>query len=243
MSPQEPLAEPAAGTPAEKSLRSDILRVLLVAAFFLAALYLLRLDWVRAELFDREVIRARLKAIGLPSQLSFLVLTIPLIAIGLPRSWVSVMAGGVFGAATGFTLSMISAVIGSTINFYTGYLFLRGPLSRRLPARFAPWRERLRRNGFYWVLYLRLFPISNSTMTSLLAGAVRMKVLHFIAASAIGFIPQTAALTLLASSAAKSNIQQFVLGISLLVLIVILFRVMKKRTHPEPAPAAEHSTR
>lgn len=235
----DPPAEVVEPARPEKPLRSDVIRVVLVAAFFLCALYLLRLDWVRAELFDREVIRARLQSIGLPSQLSFLVLTIPLISIGLPRSWVSVMAGGVFGAATGFTLSLVAAIVGSTVNFYTGYLFLRGPLSRRLPERFAPWRERLRKNGFYWVLYLRLFPISNSTMTSLLAGAVRMKLLHFVAASAIGFVPQTAALTLLASSAAKSNIQQFILGISLFVLVLVLFRVMRKRAAPKSPPAPE----
>src|SRR5690606_13735792 len=117
--------------------KKDASRVLIIVTIFVVALLLLRWEPVRANLFD--VVRLR-DSLGpddsplrqLKSSIIFAAVGTLLVGLGMPRLWVSVAAGGVFGAVLGTTLALISSVLGSIITYLVGRSLLGSVIRRRL---------------------------------------------------------------------------------------------------------------
>jgi len=103
-----------------------------------------------------------------------------------------------------------------------------------MPARLQRWYKALNRHGFRTILYLRLFPGANATLTSLVGGASKMRFRDYIIATAIGFVPFTIVFATLGSSAAKQSKWQLLGGLLLFVLVAaaqwIFSRARKKGT-------------
>lgn len=235
----------------QKKLKRDILRIVLVVAFFAAVAYVLQLPAVRSELLDIEKLRRDLQGYGVASYLYFFLAASVLTGVGVPRLWVSAAAGGLYGAVLGVVLAQFASTVGATVNFYIGRFALRGPIRRRLPARLRVWYDRFGENGFRWLLYLRLFPLSNATVTNLVCGASEMRVRDFLAATLLGYLPFTVAFALFGSSAAKGKPWQMLLGTVLFAAVFGLrWWYKRSRVSPEsdeenelPPPAPEAASR
>jgi len=140
------------------------------------------------------------------------------IALGVPRIWIAAVGGAVYGAVVGSILAIGAALIGATVLYYVGRRFLRDVVRRRVGGRLEVWRARFRANGFWWVLYGRLFPLSNSTAVSVLCGSCEVPYAKYAVASFIGFIPFTLIFAIFGSGGAKANSWQIVLGLGLMLL-------------------------
>ncbi len=206
-------------TSARKGLKRDLARVVLMVAVFATVAYILERPAVRAE-FDVDHLRQRFQARGWQGMLSFLAISSAITAIGVPRLWISVAAGSLFGAFVGAVLGQVASMAGAILNFYIARLLLRGPFLRRMPQRMKIWYERFNRNGFRWLLYMRFFPLSNATLTNTVGGVSRMRLRHFVAATFLGYLPLTIVFSLFGSSAAKQSNWQ--LGIGALILVAVL---------------------
>jgi uncharacterized membrane protein YdjX (TVP38/TMEM64 family) len=152
-----------------------------------------RLD---AGLLDRLVIGHGLTGIAL-----FLLLGALGCAVGVPRQVAAFAAGYAFAAGFGLwaagLLAMAAQMLGCAADFGWARLLARDWVAARLPARLARLQDRVAARPFTATLTLRLLPVGNNLALSLLGGASGVPALPFLAASAVGYLPQTAVCVLL----------------------------------------------
>ncbi len=149
------------------------------------------IDWV-----DRHV-----RGQGLAGEAVFLAVGAAAVAAGVPRQGVSFLGGYAFGAVIGTALALAAQVLGCAVAFLWARLVGQAWARRRLAGRFG---ERLRRlrdglaaNPFGTTLALRLLPVGNNLALNLLGGLSGIAMAPFLAASAIGYLPQTVVFALL----------------------------------------------
>jgi uncharacterized membrane protein YdjX (TVP38/TMEM64 family) len=114
------------------------------------------------------------------------------VACSLPEGALVTLAGGLlFGTVVGGTLAIIGASIGAVILF----LAARYAFADLMTARAAPFMARIRpgieRDGFLYLLALRLLPVFPFWLLNLVAAACGMRLLPFTFATVLGIIPGT----------------------------------------------------
>ncbi|MCS6890046.1 MAG: VTT domain-containing protein [Rhodovarius sp.] len=174
-------------------------KALLLAAGLAAAGLLLRAlgaapgtEWVDRHLRGEGAARA---------QLLFLLAGAAATAAGLPRQSIAFLGGYAFGAVLGSIHALAAQLAGCALAYLWARLVGRAWAERRLRGRFGP-RLRplvatLRQTPFGAVLALRLLPVGSNLLLNLLAGMAAIPLLPFLAASAIGYLPQTVVFALL----------------------------------------------
>ena len=111
-------------------------------------------------------------------------------AFSLPGATVFTLAGGfLFGAVLGTLYVNIAATSGATLAFLAARYLLRDWVERRFGERLRPIQEGFERNGFNYLLTLRLIPLFPFFLVNLVAGLTRIGVGEFMAATAIGILP------------------------------------------------------
>lgn len=214
-----------------KSIYGDILRVVILTAFFAAAALLLQRGGIRDYLFDIPAMKTVFISGGtggsvLVSVLIFVVAGGALITMGVPRLLASAAAGIIYGAFMGTILSLAASVLGSSLLYLGGRFTLGVIVQRRLSGRLEEWRDRFRENAFWWVLYGRLFPFSNSTVMSLLCGSCNVPYLPYALGSLIGFTPLAAVFACYGSGGMNGDFMQIALATVLLILSVLSRRIL-----------------
>lgn len=146
----------------------------------------------------------------------FVILGGALISLGLPRIWFSAAAGAIYGMGAGIPAALAASLMGSGVLFWLGKTFLGAVVQRRATGKMAVWRCGLQQNAFWWVLYLRLFPLSNTTFASLLCGSCRVPFNAYMGASLIGFLPFTIAFAAFGHGGFHGKLSQLLIGFALL---------------------------
>lgn len=173
-------------------------KLVLLAAGLLAAGALLRemggvpgTAWVDASIRDE----------GLWGEVVFVAVGAALTAAGLPRQGIAFLGGYAFGVALGSVLGLAAQLAGCAAAYGWARLLGRDWAERRLAGRFGsrlrPLHEALSANPFEATLALRLLPVGNNLALNLLAGMAGLRVLPFLAGSALGYLPQTVVFALL----------------------------------------------
>ena len=217
-----------------KKLFSDLLRLLVAGFLFFGLAMLIRhglgndsRQWLENL---REFLQGSELARGLwVSSALFVALGGIAISVGIPRLWVSGAAGAIYGAALGVVLALVSSIIGAATVYLLGRRLLSAMVERRLGGQVGVWRQRFRQNAFWWVLYARLFPFSNATLTSLLCGSCGVPLPSYLLASSIGFVPLTVVFATFGSGGVKGNINQIWLGFGLLIAAFLVQLALSRR--------------
>jgi uncharacterized membrane protein YdjX (TVP38/TMEM64 family) len=213
----------------------DILRIFLVGVFFVVLVFVLQHPFVRAKIFDVQNWRQDSQSMGQAGVYYFFSLFCLANSLGVPRLWICAIAGGLYGALDGILIAFPATVLGASVNFIAGRWMLRGPLKRRLPARMLSWHDHYAEKGFYWLLLLRLFPLSNAMLVNLISGASKMRYRDFLGATIIGYLPFTVTFALFGSSAAKGKWSQFFWGLLLFIAVVAGRWIYRKRSKGQGA--------
>lgn len=222
-----------------RSLLQDVLGAAALGIVFGSMAYLMTRPGVKDVVMDVHLMRYHLQghALGwqgrLLSACAFTVLWGVLVAGGVPRLWASAVGGILYGAVLGTVLSILASLLGATILFFAGSTFLSGMVERRLGQVVLSLRERFRKNSFWWVLYMRLFPLANSTVVSLACGGAGIPFRDYFLASLIGFVPMAAVFATYGSGGVKGNLTQVVLATILLILSFFLRRVIDMVRRPD----------
>lgn len=212
----------------------DITRTLIVVLVFAALAVFVRSD-VALQYFDiaawREMLQQGHFVGGAgTAALLFVLGGSAAISLGVPRIWIAALFGAVYGAVVGAILAMAASLIGTSIVYQAGRHLLRGVVQRRVGGRLERWRLRFKENAFWWVLYARLFPFANSSVTSLFCGACEVPFLSYMVASLLGFVPYTLIFAMFGSGGAKANAWQILLGLGLMAMVFLLRWVMRGAT-------------
>ena len=114
------------------------------------------------------------------------------VAVSVPGAVVITVTGGLlFGTVSGAVLAVCGATIGAILLF----LAARSALGPVLAGRAGPWLDQLRpgleRDGFSYLLALRLIPVVPFWLLNLVPALVGMKLAPFALATFVGIIPAT----------------------------------------------------
>ncbi len=116
-------------------------------------------------------------------------------ALSLPAgTLLSAVGGLLFGAIGGTGLAVLAATSGATLLFLLARSTLGLTLAQRGGPRSQALRARLRRDGFRYLLAIRLVPLFPFWLVNLAAAVCDMRLDAYIAATTLGILPVTAVL-------------------------------------------------
>lgn len=176
------------------------------------------------------------EALDAPAQLGaagFVLAAAIACALGVPRQVVAYAAGLGFGLWTGCALALLAQVIGCAADFLWARTVARDWAARRIRGRLARMDAAMSRHPFTTVLTLRLLPVGNNLALNLLAGVSGVAATPFLAASAIGFVPQTAVFVLLGSGVRVGHGAQLALAVGLFGVASLVGFWLLRRTRAE----------
>lgn len=153
-----------------------------------------------------------LTAGGFKGPLLFIALSTLLISIGLPRQIPAFVAGYAFGPWLGMGLALIAQTTACILDFIWARALARDFCRRKFGARLAWVDRQLARHPFTSTLLLRLMPIGNNLLLNLAAGLTSVRMMPFVFASLIGFVPQTLVFALLGKGSAQNHLYLLLLG-------------------------------
>ena len=142
---------------------------------------------------QRTALQAVVAARPVVAALAYVAIYAAAVAVSIPGAVVITVTGGLlFGTLAGAALAVTGATIGAILLF----LAARSALGPLLAARAAPLLDRLRpgleRDGFSYLLALRLIPVMPFWLVNLAPALLGMPLAPFAAATFLGIIPGTA---------------------------------------------------
>lgn len=164
----------------------------------------------------------------------FIALSTLLVGIGLPRQIPAFVAGYAFGPWYGLVLALVAQVMACALDFIWARAVARDFCRRRFGARLNWVDQRLARHTFIATLMLRLMPIGSNLLLNLAAGLTSVRMVPFVAASALGFIPQTLVFAMFGQGSAHGHAYLLLLGgLTFLASVVLgLFLLRQNRAQP-----------
>lgn len=136
---------------------------------------------------------------GLRGEALFLGMGALFTAIGLPRQVIAFLAGYAFGLVAGTFFGALAALLGCALAFAYARVFGRSLLSARLGERARRFDAFIHEHPFSMTLLIRLLPVGSNLLTNLAAGISRVRTTPFLAASFVGYLPQTLVFALVGS--------------------------------------------
>ncbi|WP_280374542.1 VTT domain-containing protein [Pseudomonas sp. BN515] len=144
-------------------------------------------------------IDAHIRGHGVEGTLLFLAVGTLFTALGLPRQIIAFLAGYAFGLLPGTLIATLATLGGCLVTFLYARLFGRSLLRDRLGARAARFDRFIHEHPFSMTLLIRLLPVGSNVLTNLAAGISSARLAPFLAASFIGFLPQSLVFALVGS--------------------------------------------
>jgi uncharacterized membrane protein YdjX (TVP38/TMEM64 family) len=166
---------------------------------------------------------------GVRGPAMFLVLATFLTAIGLPRQIPCFVAGFAFGPWYGTVIALVAQVLACSLDFIWARALGRDFVRHRFGARLRRVDRMLDSQPFITVLTLRLLPVGSNILLNLAAGLSSVRVLPFLAASALGFIPQTVIFAMFGQGAAPSHLHMLLIGGGLFAVSAVVGMLMFRR--------------
>jgi uncharacterized membrane protein YdjX (TVP38/TMEM64 family) len=190
-------------------------------------------SWVDTEIRGR----------GFTGSVAFAAAGVVITAFGLSRQVVALLAGYAFGIAAGTGLALLAVLGGCVIAFGYARFIGRDMVAHRYPARIRQVDEFLRVNPFMMTLAVRLLPVGNNLVTNLVAGVSSVAAGPFLAASAVGYLPQTFVFVLVGSGVeqgvvAKSGVAVLLFVASALIGIHLYRRYRRGKSFDSAIDAA-----
>jgi len=169
-----------------------LLAILAVLALAVASGWHRQLSW-SALAEQRADLDGLVEAAPLRTALAYVALYAAAVAVSIPGAVVITVTGGLlFGSVAGTALAVTGATIGAVLLFLAARTAL-GPL---LAARAGPLLDRIRpglaRDGFSYLLAVRLIPVVPFWLVNLAPALIGMPLASFAAATWLGIIPGTA---------------------------------------------------
>jgi uncharacterized membrane protein YdjX (TVP38/TMEM64 family) len=130
-------------------------------------------------------------------------------AFGTPGSAIMTLAGGMlFGSVAGGLMSVLAATTGGTILFATVRAGFAERLTVRIPQRAGRYLAGFRRDGFFYLLFLRLTPAFPFFVVNLIAATGRLRLPIFIGATLIGIAPMSFIVASIGAGLQEAMLQQ-----------------------------------
>jgi uncharacterized membrane protein YdjX (TVP38/TMEM64 family) len=120
----------------------------------------------------------------------------PACFVMFPRPLITLAGVIAFGPWLGFLYALVGIVGSSVVTYYVGKGMRRDTVRRLAGPRLDRMIDVLKKHGLLAMTLLRLVPIAPFAVEGVVAGAVRLKLWHLAAGTAIGMLPGTLAATI-----------------------------------------------
>jgi phospholipase D1/2 len=116
-----------------------------------------------------------------------------------PRPLITLFSVIAFGTALGLVYATAGIVIAAIVTYIIGRRMDRAKVRKFAGPKLNRVSELLRTKGLLAVTILRLVPVAPFAVGGVVAGAIRVKVWHFVLGTLIGMLPGTFAMTVFGS--------------------------------------------
>lgn len=228
---------------------------LLLLALGLAAVFAFDLE--RFLSFDalqrhRASLMAQVDAHPLQTAALYFIIYAAAIAFSVPGGAVLSIAGGcLFGSVLGSVLVICAATLGACIVFLAARTALRDLLRRRAGPFLQRMEEGFRKNGFHYLLVLRLVPLFPFWLVNLVPAFFGMSLRRYALATVIGIAPASIVFASLGSGLGSlldagqtpdlgilftPRLLLPILGLALLALTPVVYRRLAPSAAPPSGP-------
>jgi uncharacterized membrane protein YdjX (TVP38/TMEM64 family) len=146
-------------------------------------------------------LKDRIQQFGIWASTIYFLISIVLIAIGIPRMLLCGIAGGFFGFTTGLIIGQFSALFGSYATFvfsrWGGREWVRSRIEKN-----ARLRNMLKKPSTFTIFLLRQLPIAG-IVPNLILGLTPVKHRYFMLGSFLGYLPSSIMVAAIGSSFGK----------------------------------------
>jgi uncharacterized membrane protein YdjX (TVP38/TMEM64 family) len=170
---------------------------------------------------------------GVQGPVMFLAAATLLTAIGLPRQIPAFVAGYAFGTWSGVAIALLSQLLACGADFIWSRAVARDFVKRRFGKRLNRIDAALAARPFMTTLTFRLMPVGSNILLNLVAGLSSVRALPFLAASLIGFVPQTVIFALLGRGSAPNHASVLAVGAVMFAVSAILGMYLFRRYRAE----------
>jgi uncharacterized membrane protein YdjX (TVP38/TMEM64 family) len=140
----------------------------------------------------RDSLAQTVAANPLGAAAAYVGLYVAAVALSFPGASFFTVAGGLlFGCVLGGFLAVAAATMGATLIFLIARTSLGDLLAERAGPRMTRLGDGFRAEGFSYLLFLRLVPLFPFWIVNLAAALFGMRLLPYVAATAIGIVPGT----------------------------------------------------
>ncbi len=187
------------------------------------------------KIFTPDVIKHFILGFGAWALAVFIFLyALNTISILPPIGIMSLAAGFIFGPFLGTVGIMTGALIGTSATFFIARIFGQNYVEGLLKGKAKEFEEKLNRNGFVTILFLRLIPLSPWEVVNYAAGLSKIKYQDYILATMIGILPAVLIQTFFADSLTDFNVRdpQFIAAVSaflLLLFVPVIYLAINKK--------------
>jgi len=227
-----------------KSRKRAIIKILLLVAFILVAIYVIRFTQVK-EFFTQEALSNFLNAAGFWAPLIFMLVYAAGICLFLPGTLLTALGAAIFGSYWGFIYVWIGAMIGASTAFWIGRTLGREFTASIIGDRLKKYDNAIETNGFATVLYLRLiyFPF---TPMNFGMGLTKVRFWDYFFGTGLGILVGTFIFTFFIGSLKEvwasgnwGQLVSFKVSLSVCLFVFSLFipkliKKLKKEMDPKP---------
>jgi uncharacterized membrane protein YdjX (TVP38/TMEM64 family) len=163
-----------------------------------------------------------------------------------PRPLITLACVVGFGAWLGFTYAMAGILLASATHYVAGRSLSRDTVRRLAGERLNRMTHVLRHHGLAAVTTLRLVPAGPYAVQGIVAGAIRIKLWHFLAGTFLGMLPGVLTATVFGGQLAVwleggSGVNWWIVAAVLALLAIVTFGVRQwfKRMEADQVPQRE----
>jgi phospholipase D1/2 len=117
----------------------------------------------------------------------------PACIVMFPRPLITLFAVIAFGPWLGALYGLTGVLIAALVTYFAGRMMKKAVVYKLAGSRLNHVTEILRKRGLIAVTALRIVPVAPFSIINLVAGAIRIKLWHFMLGSVIGLLPGTIA--------------------------------------------------
>jgi len=153
----------------------------------------------------------------------FFILYIVVTAFALPFAALkTILAGALFGLIPGVILTSFASSIGSTLCLLMSRFLLRDHVEKKYSKYLDKVNEGIKRDGIYYLFFLRLSPIFPFFIINLVFGLTKMKAMTFYLVSQIGMLIGTVVFVNAGVQLSKINRFEDILSLELIISFILI---------------------
>ena len=183
--------------------------------------YILIRDFNSIKKINLKVIEDYIESFGSASIAVFLVISIirPL-AVVIPITLITLIAGSIYGPFYGLILAMISTYISSSIAFYISRYLGKSFIEKIIKKRADKINLKIGNNGFKIIFFMRLSGVFPFDILSYAAGLTKVRYRDFILASILGSFLETFSIVYLGHNIKDPFSPRFIFSVVLVLITV-----------------------